>query len=176
MHSLRLVPTFALIAATAFGLFAAPAVRAETSLGQFRDWTARSYKDGKTDVCNMFAKPSKDEGDYTQRGDITAFITHRPANKSWNVVAFDMGYPTQDGGVVVVEIGSDKFELFTKGSLAFSYPEDDAKIVAAMRKGSGMIVRGKSQRGTDTTDTYSLSGFTAAHNAINQACKAPAVS
>jgi len=176
MHSSRLAFIATLIVGVSLGLLAASTARAETSLGQFRDWTARSYKDGNAEVCNMFAKPSKDEGDYTKRGDITAFITHRPGNKSWNVVAFDMGYPTQDGGVVILEIGSDKFELFTKGALAFSYPEDDAKIVAAMRKGSGMIVRGKSQRGTDTTDTYSLSGFTAAHNAINQACKAPAVS
>jgi hypothetical protein len=33
-----------------------------------------------------------------------------------------------------------------------------------------MIVKGTSSRGTLTTDTYSLSGFTAAFNAISKAC------
>ena len=33
-----------------------------------------------------------------------------------------------------------------------------------------MVVRGVSSRGTQTTDTYSLSGFTAAYRAINTAC------
>ena len=42
-----------------------------------------------------------------------------------------------------------------------------------MRAGANMIVRGKSWRGTNTKDTYSLLGFTAALRAINKACKAP---
>jgi hypothetical protein len=33
-----------------------------------------------------------------------------------------------------------------------------------------MVVRGQSNRGTKTTDTYSLVGFSAAYQAINQAC------
>jgi hypothetical protein len=33
-----------------------------------------------------------------------------------------------------------------------------------------MVVRGTSTRGTNTTDTYSLSGVTAAMDAIDAAC------
>ena len=44
-------------------------------------------------------------------------------------------------------------------------------MVEAMRRGATMIVEGISSRGTHTKDTYSLTGFTAAHNAINEACK-----
>jgi hypothetical protein len=39
-----------------------------------------------------------------------------------------------------------------------------------MRAGRTMIVKGVSSKDTETTDTYSLLGFTAAHNAINDAC------
>ena len=45
-----------------------------------------------------------------------------------------------------------------------------ARDYALTGGGSGMIVRGVSSRGTETTDTYSLNGFTRAHNAIGQAC------
>ena len=176
MHAMPYrLTALALTAGLAAAILVSPlsAQAQETDLGAFRDWSARSYAEGGATVCNMFSRPTKDEGDYTQRGEILAFITHRPAARSWNVVAFDMGYPAREGDTVTVEIGDARFQLFTRGDLAFSYPEDDANLVTAMRRGSSMIVRGTSARGTATTDTYSLSGFTAAHNAINQACGAP---
>ncbi|MFO1113388.1 MAG: invasion associated locus B family protein [Rhodospirillales bacterium] len=46
----------------------------------------------------------------------------------------------------------------------------DRAIVAAMKAGQKMTVRGTSARGTITTDTYSLSGFSAALAAIDKAC------
>ena len=61
--------------------------------------------------------------------------------------------------------------LFTQGDTAWTMGEaDDAALVAAMKAGVDMVVRGKSERGTDTKDTYSLLGFTAAYDAIGQAC------
>jgi hypothetical protein len=44
-------------------------------------------------------------------------------------------------------------------------------MVKGMRAGNAMIMEGTSSRDTKTRDTYSLGGFTAAHNAINKACK-----
>jgi hypothetical protein len=41
-----------------------------------------------------------------------------------------------------------------------------------MKAGTRMIVTGISDKGSKTTDTYSLSGFTAALNAIGRACPA----
>ena len=49
-------------------------------------------------------------------------------------------------------------------------PRDDNKLVRAMKGGLNMVVTGRSTRGTKTTDTYSLLGFTAAMNAIDKAC------
>ncbi len=49
--------------------------------------------------------------------------------------------------------------------------KDDSRMVKSMRAGRTMIMEGTSGRGTKTRDTYSLSGFSAAHNAINKACK-----
>ncbi|MDX1424550.1 MAG: invasion associated locus B family protein, partial [Kiloniellales bacterium] len=46
----------------------------------------------------------------------------------------------------------------------------DQAIVKAMRAGSSMVVKGTSSRGTVTTDTYSLLGFSKAYAAISKAC------
>jgi hypothetical protein len=48
--------------------------------------------------------------------------------------------------------------------------DDEAGFVAALKGGSKLIVKGTSGRGTETTDTYSLAGVTAAMAAIDAAC------
>lgn len=65
-------------------LFGAAAANAGTPklLGEYNDWSAFYYQDGKNVVCYMASSPQKDEGKYTQRGDIYVVITHRPAEKA----------------------------------------------------------------------------------------------
>ena len=48
--------------------------------------------------------------------------------------------------------------------------DDEAGFVAALKKGSKLVVHGTSLKGTKTTDTYSLGGVTAAMDAIDKAC------
>ena len=43
--------------------------------------------------------------------------------------------------------------------------------VAAMKRGSRMIVNGTSAKGTKTKDTYSLNGFSSAYKAISNKCR-----
>ena len=48
--------------------------------------------------------------------------------------------------------------------------KDDRIIINAMKAGKGMTVVGYSQRGTETTDTYTLIGFTKAYEALQKDC------
>ena len=153
--------------------FPAMASNAPTELGQYGDWTAYSYKEGKNIVCYMASTPKKDEGKYQKRGDIYAIVTHRPAEKSYNVVNFVAGYNYKSGSKVSVKIGAKLFNnLFTNGTNAWA-PDatTDKQIVEAMKKGQRMIVDGVSIKGTKTKDTYSLSGFSKAYQIISAKCK-----
>jgi len=47
----------------------------------------------------------------------------------------------------------------------------DDILIKAMRRGTTMIVKGVSSKGTSTKDTYSLRGFTASHEVISKTCK-----
>lgn len=154
-------------------VFSAQAASVPTEIGQYKDWTAYSYQEGKNTVCYMASTPKKDEGNYKTRGDIYAVVTHRPADKSYNVVNFVAGYPYKKGTNVVVKIGTTAFNnLFTNGDNAWAPDETtDRKLVEAMKRGERMIVEGTSARGTKTKDTYSLAGFTGAYNAISTKCK-----
>ena len=154
-------------------LLAAPAVaQTPKALTESKDWMAFEDGAGKAQVCYIASFPTKAEGNYTQRGDVMAMVSHRPGNKETNVVSLVMGYPlkTAEDARVELNIDGKAFYLAPVGSSAWAYEDDRAAIINAMRRGRSMIVKGVSKRGTLTTDTYSLSGFTATHKAIGKAC------
>ena len=150
-----------------------PIAHAGTELiGVFKDWTAQTYTQNGVSVCMMWSQPAKAKGDYTTRGDIYVFVTHRPSEEKLNEIRFESGYPFKPTSVVDVIIGEQRFTLTTDASTAWSASAaEERQMVEAMRAGRSMIVEGTSKRGTHTTDTYSLLGFTAAHKAIDKACK-----
>lgn len=142
------------------------------TLGTFHGWTASTFDEGGETVCMMWSQPTESKGNYTRRGDIYAFVTHRPAAKRNNRISVETGYTYKPDSDVTVAIDGQKFKLFTDSSTAWSVDDkDERKMVNAMRAGSTMVIKGVSSRGTATTDSYSLKGFTAAHKAINSACK-----
>ena len=97
------------------------------------------------------------------RGQILLMVFYRPSAGAKGQVAFTGGYPFRKDSTVSVDIGGSEFSLFTEGEWAWPLtPEDDAKIVTAMKRGAQAVVTGVSSRGTTTKDTFSLLGFTAA--------------
>ena len=88
-----------------FAFSAAPVSAAAPQLiGEYDDWAAYYHKDSSGIVCYMASTPKKDEGKYTKRGDIYAVVTHRPAEKSFDVVNFVAGYTYKPDSPVVVKI------------------------------------------------------------------------
>ena len=142
-------------------------------LGEYGDWTAYHYRDGRGSVCYMVSKPVKDEGKYSKRGEIYAVVTHRPADKTFDVVNFDAGYTFKNGAAFSVKIGHNTVtSFFTEGEKAWTLDDKaDKQMVSLMKAGERMIVEGVSSKGTKTKDTYSLKGFTGAYKAISAKCK-----
>ncbi len=144
-------------------------------IGNFGDWEAYKESEGGKAVCYMGSQPKKAKGKYKKRGETYILVTHRPAEKSLNVISIKAGYTYQSGSEVDVVIGETTFKMFTDAGHAFAYDsKTDGAIVKAMIRGARMIIKGTSSRGTQTTDTYSLKGFTAAYKAINNACEVKA--
>ena len=140
-------------------------------LDTYRDWTAYAMGKGSSRVCFMSSTPKKAEGNYTKRGDIIAYVTHRLADGVRGEVSFETGYTYRKDSKVTVSIGKQRFDLFTKNGNAWAKQGEDVRLVKAMRAGAKMIVKGTSSRGTTTKDTYSLLGFTKAYQAIGRACR-----
>lgn len=98
-----------------------------------------------------------------RRGDIRLIVFYRPSQNVTGQVMFTAGYPFASESTVSMQVGDTTFQMFTQGETAWpATAEDDAKFVAAMKRGANAVVTGRSGRGTQTQDTFSLLGFTAA--------------
>jgi hypothetical protein len=105
------------------------------------------------------------------RGDILLFVSYRPGAGVSGEVSFTGGYPFADGSTVSLAVGDTTFELFTDGEWAWpASAGDDARILTAMKRGTNAILTGRSARGTQTQDTFSLLGFTAAAEEAERRC------
>ncbi len=145
---------------------------AEQPLGQFGVWEAFTENSGKNRICYIATEAIKARGNYKKRGKTYIMVTHRPAQNIINVVSVEAGYTYKKGSEVTIIIGRKTFTLFTSKTTAFTYDaETDHALVKAMKKGAVMTVKGLSLRGTTTTDTYSLKGFSASYNSTSVACK-----
>jgi hypothetical protein len=158
------------------GIFAVPVFAQSTPkvIGEYRAWSALTYKEGAGNVCYMSSSPEKwtSEPKNVRRGDIYILVTHNQGRRVQDEVSIYTGYSYKKDSEVTLAIDGQDFDLFTDGDSAWARDaETDRKLVQAMVRGNSMVVRGTSSRGTLTVDTYSLSGFTAARNAINKACK-----
>jgi hypothetical protein len=106
-----------------------------------------------------------------KRSDILLFITFRPGQATGEV-SFTGGYPFAKDSKVEVDIGGKKYELFSDGEWAWtSGPDEDAKLMAALRAGAEAVLTARSGKGTQTKDTFSLSGFSAAMEEAASRCK-----
>lgn len=105
-----------------------------------------------------------------RRGDILLFVTYRPGAGEGEV-SFTGGYPFAEGSTVTLDIGGTRFDLFTEGEWAWSgSKEEDAKIIAALKSGTSAVLSGRSGRGTETKDTFSLLGVSAALEEAARRC------
>ncbi|MDO8883118.1 MAG: invasion associated locus B family protein [Pseudotabrizicola sp.] len=107
-----------------------------------------------------------------RRGDILLFVTFRPGAGARGEVSFTGGYPFATGSTVKVEIDGQSYDLFADGEWAWpASAEADTALLNAMKRGSTAVLTGASGRGTQTKDTFSLRGFTAAMQEAETRCK-----
>ena len=144
-------------------------------LGSFESWTSVELAQASSKICYVFARPSASDPKAIKRGEVMLTVTHRPAAKRFDEVSFQAGYPYKSGAPVAVEIDGKKFEFFTRTDVdpEAAWAKDDAAdkaVVAAMKNGKTLKVRGISARNTQTTDTLNLAGFVKAYAEIGKAC------
>lgn len=175
MFDRRFLACAAVVSALAGLPFAAQAQTSSqlTSLGTFSDWEAFTYKADDQPVCYVMSAPKKSTAaKKVKRGKVYFMVTHWPARKVKGQPSTMIGYTFKQGSAVKLSVDKKDFEFYPVDSMAWTdKPETEKAILTAMRSGKAMTVVGTSSAGTETTDSYSLSGISAALDAIDSACK-----
>jgi hypothetical protein len=164
-------------------LFAAatslPAFAAEpaTLLGVFQNWSAYSTGSGDTLTCYALSQPKATSPKGAKRGPIYLMVSDWPGRKAKAEPQFVLGYPAKDNAAAALAVGSAKFPFFIRAngksdaSAWLQSLNDNDRLIDTMGKGVSVVASGVSARGTKTSDTYSLAGFSDALAKIHAVCK-----
>jgi hypothetical protein len=144
------------------------AAQSVQSLGEFRDWAAYSASEGAGAVCFAMSKPtevSPPVDGYTQA---YLYLTHRPAENVTNELNLVAGFNFAPDQPATLTVGSSTFDLFTQKDAAWLLDaSQNDNLAGAIRAGSTLVIEGTTDKGILVTETFSLSGATAASRAIN---------
>ena len=88
-----------------------------------------------------------------------------------NEVSVTNGYEFKIKAPVTAKSGKKSYDLFSKGSFAWVVDkEDEQKLIITMKKASRLMIIGNTDKDDQTTDHYSMMGFTKAYNTAKKSC------
>ena len=141
------------------------------SLGKFKDWESFVLSKGGVKVCFAQSIPIVRAPKKLKRDPSRLFVSFRPAENIKNEVSVTNGYEFKLKAPVAAKSGKKSYDLFSKGRFAWTEnDEEDKKLISTMRKASRLMIVGNSEKGQETTDHYSMMGFTKAYNAAKKSC------
>lgn len=149
-------------------LAAVPAyAQAVKLLGEYRDWTAYSATESTGPVCFALARPSEVSPSPDDFTEAWLYLTNRPSESVRNELNLVAGFIFAPDTPATATISGQSFELFTDKDAAWLLdPSQNESLAGALRAGSSVIIDGTSDKGIRITETFSLSGATAASRAI----------
>ena len=140
------------------------------------DWSV--FAGDKPKECWGVSKPKSSEASRNKkpatvkRSDVLFFVTFRPGAGANGEISFTGGYSFAPKSTATLELDGTKYELFVDGEWAWpKTPADGSGLLAALKKGSEATITAHSARGTQTVDTFSLLGFTAAMDEAQKRCE-----
>ena len=163
----------------------------------FGDWNVFVGRAGKGRICYTLAQPKTREPSSLKRDPGYAFISDRPAEGVRNEVSFIMGFEVSAGAEAeakgdakpagkasrsdarskraiaspVAKVDEASFDLLPKGgNLWVKNAAREGALIAEMRKGSTLEIKAYSIKGSVSTDSYSLSGFSQALDRLQKEC------
>ncbi|MBX4936503.1 invasion associated locus B family protein [Rhizobium binae] len=157
------VSSFAILALSASASFAQPSL-----VKQSDHWKVFSYPSSGKNVCYTLTVPTQSEPTNLDHGSNYFIVAPATGGRVEYEPQARFGYPLKSGTRVQLQIGDKTFWLFTKDDSAWMQNEGrEPELVDAMRAGAEMVVKATSHRGTATSYSFSLDGFTAALKAVD---------
>ena len=141
------------------------------SVGKFKDWESFVLIQGESKVCFAQSIPVVRAPKKLKRDSSRLFVSFRPAENIKNEVSVTTGYEFKLKSPVTAKSGKKSYNLFSKGRFAWVVDKkDESKLIVTMTKASRLMIIGNTDKDDQTTDHYSMMGFTKAYNTAKKSC------
>ena len=141
------------------------------SLGKFKEWESFVLAQDGNKICYAQSSPVVRAPKKLKRDPSRLFVSFRPNENIKNEVSVTNGYEFKLKAPVAAKSGKKNYDLFSKGRFAWVVDnEDEAKLISTMKKASRLMIIGNSEKGEQTTDHYSMMGFTKDYNIAKKSC------
>ena len=143
-------------------------------LGQFGECGAYRATPGGKKICFALSKPTSvtSEPSGRTRDAAYAFVSTRPSEKVKNEVSVIVGYPQKAGHDATAVVGPSTYAMYTQNDGAWvKNAAEEPQMIEIMRRGSDLVVKSESAKGTKTIDTYSLKGIAQALDKVAEECR-----
>ena len=141
------------------------------SIGKFKDWESFVLSQEGSKICFAQSKPVVRAPKKLKREPSRLFVSFRPSENIKNEISVTNGYEFKPKAPVEAKSGKKSYDLFSKGRFAWVVDnKDEAKLIVTMKKASRLMIIGNTDKGDQTTDHYSMMGFTKAYNIAKKSC------
>jgi len=141
------------------------------SIGKFKDWESFILSQDGNKTCFAQSIPVVKAPKKLKRDPSRLFISFRPAENIKNEISITNGYEFKLKAPVIAKSGKKTYDLFSKGRFAWVVDsKDEMKLIVTMKKASRLMIVGNTDKDEQTTDHYSMMGFTKAYKTAKKSC------
>tara|TARA_Y100000590_G_scaffold351714_1_gene403997 strand:+ start:1609 stop:2118 length:510 start_codon:yes stop_codon:yes gene_type:complete len=142
------------------------------SVGKFKDWETFILSEEGNKICFAQSIPVVRAPKKLKRDPSRLFVSFRSDENIKDEVSVTNGYDFKIKAPVTAKSGKKSYDLFSKGRFAWVVDSDDEKkLIITMKKASRLMIIGNTDKGDQTTDHYSMMGFTKAYNSAKKSCR-----
>ena len=140
------------------------------STGKYKNWESFVAETDKGKICFAQTIPTKRAPAAVKRYKSKLFVTFRPSEEIKDEVSLTSGHDYKTS-TVTASSGKKKYSFFSQKSFAWLLDDQEEKnFIKLMKKATNVIVKARTLKGAETTDHYSMMGFTKAYNTAKKTC------
>ena len=154
-----------------FSLFAFSAsANTPRSTGKYKNWESFTAETDKGKICFAQTTPTKRSPSSIQRGQSKLFVTFRPSEDVKDEVSLTSGHDYKTSTVTAAS-GKKRYSFFSQKNFAWLLDDQEEKnFIKLMKRATNLIIKARTTKGAETTDHYSMMGFTKAYNTAKKTC------
>ena len=141
------------------------------SVGKFKDWETFTATENNNKICFTQSIPILRAPKKFERNPSRLFISFRPTEDIKDEVSATSGYTFQKEKIVKAKTGKKTYDFFSREEFAWILEtEEEQRFIKSMKKASRVMIIGRTEKGKQTIDHYSLMGFTRAYDTAKKNC------